>query len=149
MSETINETNWRLVPLYENPIYADMNAGHAYDRQIQKIEEREAVHRLHRAFIEKHVETLAGMHWEVGYLDPEIEISWHSYRGCKATPETIAALWPGAKWVRKKSKWSSKTAYDWVAMVDGIDLIIKEAEDEEPRPKLKVGERIKIGGAKA
>jgi hypothetical protein len=135
------QSTWREIPVYQSD-HAKTQAGEYYDSNIATIEEWEAVHRLHRSFIAKHVETLAGLYWKVAYLDPAIDLSWSWYRGQKATPQTVAKLWPGATWKRVKQKYGTHPRYDWEAVVDGITLRITDAESEEPRPKLVEGETI-------
>lgn len=133
---------WRDIAIYHD---GSGKAASYYDNAIATIEKWEAVHRLHRAFIAKHIETLAGMYWRVAYLEPEIEISPGYYRGQRATPTDMARLWTGVKWKREKEKYSSaEVRYDWVGVLDGITLRINHAESEEPRPKLRDGAAIDL-----
>ena len=132
---------WRSIAVYRD---GSGKAHEYYDRNIATIEEWEAVHRLHRAFIAKHIETLAGLYWKVAYLEAAIELCWGMYRGEHTKPADIARLWPDATWKRVKQKYSSGLKYDWEAVVDGITLRIEGAESEEPRPKLREGETIRL-----
>lgn len=132
---------WRSIAIFSD---GSGKAEEYYDRAIKTIEEWEAVHRVHRAFIAKHIETLAGMYWRVAYLEAAIEISYQRYRGKDTTPADIALLWPAAKWKRVKEKHTSSIRYNWEAVVDGVTLRIEHAESEEPRPKLRDGETIRL-----
>lgn len=97
-------------------------------------------------WIMKHAETLAGLHWRVGYLKPEIEVSWQHYRGKRTSPEQVAALWPDAEW-RRKARPYDKQEYDWVAEVDGVTVILECTEKEKPAPTLREGP-IRISAAR-
>lgn len=130
---------WREIAIYND---GSGKAGSYYDSAIKTIEKWEAVHRVQRAFIAKHIETLAGLYWRVAYLEAAIEISYGLYRGKRTTPTDIALLWPEARWKRAKEKYTSEIRYNWEAVVDGITLRIENAESEEPRPKLRDGATI-------
>lgn len=136
-------------------IYHD-GSGKATDeleRNLRMIQEREDVLKLLKLFIAKHRCTLAGLHWSVEYLDPEITLAWRWYRREKATPAQIANLWPGAEWKRVKPRYdyedNPKPQRDWMATVDGVRLRIERAEVFEipTRPKLpREGSRAPIKG---
>ena len=111
---------------------------------MNRIAERETVLGQLRAFIAKHADTLAGMYWRVGYLDPEIELHHGHYRGQKAGPKDIARLWPNATWTRAKEKYGREDEIQWHAVVDGITLKIERAETLAPRPNPKIGGRVKL-----
>ena len=111
---------------------------------VKTIAERHAVLKLNTDFIEKHKETLAGMSWDVGFLDPEIKISCTSwYRGEQTTPVDIARLWPNANWKRERPEYRDNQL-DYVAEVDGVKIIIKCAEVFKPVKLGKAGTRVKL-----
>lgn len=128
---------WRNITVYRD---GSGNAAEIYRKGVETIFRYRDVLALQLAWITKHAVTLAGLNWRVGYLDPEIEVSWHSYRGRKMRgPGQVAALWPGAAWMRRKQKYS-KADYDWTAEIDGVTVIIKGAESVAPAPKLEEGQ---------
>ena len=141
----MKKAKWWEYPTYSEKSMAEFTAGLIYERAIKKIDEREAMLQAQRDFIAVHGETLAGLHWTPALFDPAIDLSWGHYRGQKTTALDVARLWPAAKWKRVKTSFSSSLDYDWTAEVDGITLVIERAETEEPRPKLKAGERIDLG----
>lgn len=127
---------WRDITVYSD---GSGNAAEIYRQGVEKIFRYRDVLALQLAWITKHAVTLAGLNWRVGYLDPEIKVSWHSYRGRNMRgPGQVAALWPGAAWMRRKQKYS-KADYDWTAEIDGVTVIIEYAESEDPKPKLEDG----------
>ena len=128
---------WRDITVYSD---GSGNAGEIYRTVVEKIFRYRDVLALQLAWITTHAVTLAGLNWNVGYLYPEIAVSWHSYRGRKMRgPGQVAALWPGAAWMRRKQKYS-KADYDWTAEIDGVTVIIKGAESVAPAPKLEEGQ---------
>ena len=136
-TETVNnESDWRKISIYKD---GSGKAGDFYDAALKTMREREDVLRVNALFIEANKQILAGVYWTVGYLDPEIKISWGTYRGEKAEPADIAALWPGAEWKRARQKYGERLTYDWCAEVDGVTIRIECAETEKPRPRLSEG----------
>lgn len=119
-------------------------AQYELDKNLKIILEREETLKLKRLFIQKHNETLAGLDWQVGYLDTEIEICKRYYRGATVGPTGVAKLWPQAKWTRVKPKYSSQPAMDWIAVVDGVTLRIKDAETWEPLPTPRDGTPVAL-----
>lgn len=117
-------------------VYADHSTGALYQMEgnLEKIAKREAVLRVNRAFIEKHAAVLDGLSWNVGYLDPEIELGAKWYRGVPVGAEGIARLWPDVKWRREKPKYSmdEDKHRDWVGELDGVKLRIEKAEVFRP-----------------
>lgn len=102
-------------------------------RNLQTIAEYEKVCKTNRKFIGKHKDKLAGSVWSVGYLEPEIEFSATSYRGSyQDAAMRIAKLFPDAGWERQVDEYS-KHSINWVGCLDGVTLIIKNAE-RLPKP---------------
>jgi|GEM_PF-6953195 len=98
---------------------------------MDRIARQEEAARIARAFIQKWEHTLAGMSWDVwGYLEAEIKIHAHSYRGEYMKDATVVASQFPVKWKREKEKYPREhlLRYDWVAEIDGVILRIGEAE---------------------
>lgn len=138
--------SWRDIATYSD---GSGLAGDFYDNALEKIAKRRAVLDLNSKFVEDHKETLAGLNWSVGYLDPEIEVRPGNYRGAHAGPAEIAKLWGCITWKRKLQKYGDGLTYDWRAELDGVTIVIKAAEREKPSPRrLRQGVvRIHDGGA--
>lgn len=117
-------------------IYSDTSgkASDELESNLKTIRERQEVHKLMLAFIEEHRPTLAGLHWRVGYLDPEITISAGWYRGKKFDKWQVTELWPHAQWKRQKQKYGRDNAVDWITTVNGVTLRMEEAETVRPEP---------------
>lgn len=130
------QEDWRDIAIFSD---GSGKAGKNYDQALKTIQERDEILKLNRLFIEAHKETLAGLSWTVGYLDPEIDIWPGMYRGEKAGPPEIAALWPNAAWRRVRRKYGDGLTYDWCAVVNGVTIRIERAETEKPQPKLREG----------
>ncbi len=90
-----------------------------------------------KRFIEKHLETLKGVSWSVGYGDAEILLRHGSYLGKPASPKDIARLFPNACWKREQKSYDRENIH-YVAEVDGVTLRIECAE-KVPNPTAKTG----------
>jgi hypothetical protein len=106
-----------------------------------------------RAFVQKHLELLAGLAWEPSIFcsGADIKIRKSAYRGQPTTASQVAALFP-VKWKRKKSNYrpDGKLVYDWVAQVDGVTLTIEKAEVIVLRPRdtgVRDGTIVDLGDA--
>lgn len=116
-------------------IYHD-GSGKASDQlewNMQLILERERATQTIRDFIRKHLDTLAGLRWQVDLYElgkPEIEVDCWCYRGERTSAEKVALLWPDADWKRVEPSLSidKETQRDWCAEIDGVLIRIRKAE---------------------
>jgi hypothetical protein len=93
-----------------------------------------------RAFVQKHLEKLAGMSWRIwlAHEMPEFQIGGHgmnAYRGKYCPAARIAALWP-VQWRRKKEEHPHPgcLVFHWTAQLDGCRLTIASAESHRIAP---------------
>jgi len=102
----------------------------SYERRISTL----------RAFIQQHLGRLNGLAWDGGcYHDgPRVKIGSAPFgmNGAYVEPAAIARLWPDVKWKRKKTEYPPEDfiIYDWIAVLDGVELRINGAESIRIRP---------------
>lgn len=134
-----------LAPYFEDQllcVYPD-GSGLARDYvrdQMGYLQRNEEHCRVARAFVQKHLDRLAGMCWRIwlAHEFPEFQVGgnrMNAYRGEYCDAKTIAALWP-VKWRRRKEEHppTGYLVYDWIADLDGVRLIIEQAESHRLSP---------------
>lgn len=134
-----------LAPYFENQLLCVYPDGSGLVREYVRdgmgyLARNEEHCRVARAFVQKHLERLAGMSWRIwlAHEMPEFQIggsSTKAYKGEYCDAERIARIWP-VKWRRRKEEHPPRgyLVYDWVAELDGVLLIIDQAESHRLTP---------------
>jgi hypothetical protein len=134
-----------LAPYFERDLLCVYPDGSGLARQfvaegMAYLQRQEEACRVARAFVQKHLATLAGMSWRISirYEGPECQVGGahrNAYRGEYCDAARIAKLWP-VKWTRRKPDYQDRgwLTYDWVSELDGVRLIIDTAERHRTQP---------------
>lgn len=93
-----------------------------------------------RAFIQQHLGRLNGLAWagDCHYDRPRVRLGSAPFgmNGAYVEPAVIARLWPDVNWKRKKTAYPPEgfIIYDWIAVLEGVELRINGAESIRIRP---------------